>query len=176
MLSIMKIMFNSNNIEKSFVVKLLQSFLLMATLSSVYADDTEIFYSESAVNSNVLFIMDNSGSMKEGVPGTTAGDQEISFSYKIAASKDDAEQKQNRSVSRYSSDLEMVKDGTTTWRNFTNEQSYGKISDQWGVRGWPTIYVLDHNGVIRHKSLRGKPLEAAIMALVAEAEAGPGTK
>ncbi len=72
--------------------------------------------------------------------------------------------------------VEMVKDGTTTWRNFTNEQSYGKISDQWGVRGWPTIYVLDHNGVIRHKSLRGKPLEAAIMALVAEAEAGPGTK
>ena len=65
----------------------------------------------------------------------------------------------------------MVKDGTTTWRNFTDKQSYGKISDKWGVRGWPTIYVIDHKGVIRHKSLFGKNLEKAITELIAEAEA-----
>ena len=65
---------------------------------------------------------------------------------------------------------EMVKDGTTTWRNFTDEQSYGKISDKWGVRGWPTIYILDHKGVIRHKNLRGKEMEAAVKVLIAEAE------
>lgn len=65
---------------------------------------------------------------------------------------------------------EMVADGTTTWRNFTNEQDYGKISDKWGVRGWPTLYLLDHKGVIRHKGLRGEAMEKAIMSLLAEAE------
>lgn len=65
---------------------------------------------------------------------------------------------------------ELVKDGTTTWRNFTNEQTYGKISDIWGVRGWPTLYLIDHNGVIKHKGLRGEAMEKAIMEMVAEAE------
>lgn len=68
---------------------------------------------------------------------------------------------------------ELVKDGTTTWRNFTDVQADGKkISSAWGVRGWPTLYILDHRGVIRHKNLRGAEMEKAIKALVAEAEAG----
>jgi len=67
---------------------------------------------------------------------------------------------------------ELVKDGTTTWRNFTNEQKDGrKISSEWGVSGWPTLYILDHKGVIRHKGLRGEEMEKAIKELVAEAEA-----
>lgn len=65
---------------------------------------------------------------------------------------------------------ELVADGTTTWRNFTNEQAYGKISTAWGVRGWPTLYLIDHNGVIKHKGLRGEAMEKAIMEMVAEAE------
>lgn len=66
---------------------------------------------------------------------------------------------------------ELVKDGTTTWRNFTNEQADGKISTKWGVRGWPTLYLIDHNGVIKHKGLRGEAMEKAIKEMVAEAEA-----
>lgn len=65
---------------------------------------------------------------------------------------------------------ELVTDGTTTWRNFTNDQDYGKISTSWGVRMWPTIYLLDHNGVIKHKGLRGDKLEKAILEMVAAAE------
>ena len=65
---------------------------------------------------------------------------------------------------------ELVADGTTTWRNFTNEQAYGKISEKWGVQGWPTLYLIDHKGVIRHKGLRGEEMEKAIKNLVAEAE------
>lgn len=65
---------------------------------------------------------------------------------------------------------ELVKDGTTTWRNFTNIQEGGrKISTEWGVRGWPTLYILDHNGVMRYEGLRGEDMEKAIKALVAEA-------
>lgn len=64
---------------------------------------------------------------------------------------------------------EVVKDGTTTWRNFTNEQKGGrKISEEWRVQAWPTLYILDHKGVIRHKGLHGEDLERAIKALVAE--------
>ena len=65
---------------------------------------------------------------------------------------------------------ELVADGTTTWRNFTKEQEFGKISTAWGVRGWPTLYLIDHNGVIKHKGLRGDAMEKAIMEMVVEAE------
>lgn len=66
---------------------------------------------------------------------------------------------------------ELVKDGTTTWRNFTDVQKEGeKISDEWGVSGWPTVYILDHKGVIRHKDLHGEAMEKAIKALVKEVE------
>ncbi len=65
---------------------------------------------------------------------------------------------------------ELVKNGTTLWRNFTNVQADGKISTTWGVRGWPTLYLIDHNGVIKHKGLRGDAMEKAIMEMVAEAE------
>ncbi len=66
---------------------------------------------------------------------------------------------------------ELVKDGTTIWRNFTNEQADGKISTAWGVKGWPTLYLIDHKGVIRHKGLRGEEMEKVIKEMVTEAEA-----
>jgi len=61
-----------------------------------------------------------------------------------------------------------------TWRSFWNgpEGTGGPISAEWGVRGWPTLYVIDHKGVIRHKwvgSPGDKVLDEAIEKLVAEA-------
>ena len=58
-----------------------------------------------------------------------------------------------------------------TWRSFMNGSTSGPISTEWRVTGWPTIYLLDHNGVIREKNVRGPDLDEAIEALVAEAEA-----
>jgi hypothetical protein len=66
----------------------------------------------------------------------------------------------------------MVKDKKVLWRSFTNEQKGFEISDNWGVRGWPTLYIIDHKGIIRHKGLRGEPMEKALEALIKEAEAG----
>jgi hypothetical protein len=43
--------------------------------------------------------------------------------------------------------------------------------EDWEVEHFPTIYVLDAMGVIRHKELRGEELETAVNALVKEAEA-----
>jgi thiol-disulfide isomerase/thioredoxin len=62
-----------------------------------------------------------------------------------------------------------------TWRSFWNgkEGTGGPISKEWNVQGWPTLYIIDHKGVIRHKYL-GSPgdavLDKAIDKLVAEAE------
>jgi thiol-disulfide isomerase/thioredoxin len=39
----------------------------------------------------------------------------------------------------------------------------------WNVRFFPTIYVIDAKGVIRHKNIRGKELEKAVENLIAEA-------
>ena len=54
----------------------------------------------------------------------------------------------------------------------------GPIATAWNVHGWPTIYVLDHEGKIRVKNQRGDELEKAIDELVAEAKKAPskGTK
>jgi hypothetical protein len=41
--------------------------------------------------------------------------------------------------------------------------------DEWDVRYYPTIYILDVQGVIRHKDLRGEELEKAVNSLLKEA-------
>lgn len=38
----------------------------------------------------------------------------------------------------------------------------------WNIRFFPTIYVIDKSGVIRHKNLRGEALEKAVVALLEE--------
>ena len=60
-----------------------------------------------------------------------------------------------------------------SWRDGNSDNAKGPISRQFNVHGWPTLYILDHRGIIRHKFL-GSPgpqkLDAAINALVEEAE------
>ncbi len=43
-----------------------------------------------------------------------------------------------------------------------------KIAPQWNIAGWPTIYVLDQEGVIRYRELEGPQLEQAVMELLAQ--------
>ncbi len=60
-----------------------------------------------------------------------------------------------------------------TWRSFWNGGGDGPISNRWNVQGWPTLYVIDAKGVIRHKWLGSpgdKVVDEAIEALVKEAE------
>ena len=64
----------------------------------------------------------------------------------------------------------MAKEGIS-WRSFFDGGSTnGPIANQWNVMAWPTIYLLDHEGRIRFKDLRGSKLEKAIEKLVAQAE------
>ena len=57
-----------------------------------------------------------------------------------------------------------------TWRSFWNGPmgTSGPISERWGVRGWPTIYVLDHEGRIRFNGPRGEAMTKAVKQLLAE--------
>jgi hypothetical protein len=70
---------------------------------------------------------------------------------------------------------EQAKEMGVTWRSFWcgAAGTSGPIPTRWNVRGWPTLFVVDHDGVIRHKWL-GSPgndvLDAAIEELVAKAE------
>lgn len=60
-----------------------------------------------------------------------------------------------------------------TWRSFWNgpEGTGGPIAKAWHVTAWPTVYVIDHEGVIRHKSHGGPGLDAALQECLAKAEA-----
>jgi hypothetical protein len=65
---------------------------------------------------------------------------------------------------------EVLDEKNISWRSFWNGGSTsGPISTRWNVRGWPTIYVLDVNGVIRFKNVRGEKMDRAIETLLAEA-------
>jgi hypothetical protein len=71
-------------------------------------------------------------------------------------------------------DLEKLKkrmvEENITWRSFWNgpKGTGGPISARWNVTGWPTIYVLDHEGVIRYKGVRGEAMDEAVDTLLAE--------
>ena len=68
---------------------------------------------------------------------------------------------------------ETVKEKGLTWRSFWNGGSTsGPISTRWNVRGWPTIYVLDQDGVIRFKNVRGEAMDEAVDALLAKLDGG----
>ncbi len=59
-----------------------------------------------------------------------------------------------------------------TWRSFWNglKGTSGPISARWNVTGWPTIYIIDHKGVIRDKNKRGEAMDAAVDKLLEEME------
>ena len=62
-----------------------------------------------------------------------------------------------------------------TWRSFWNGEkgTGGPISKTWEVQGWPTLYLIDHKGVI-HRKFLGSPdahdLDRLIDELVEKAE------
>ena len=59
-----------------------------------------------------------------------------------------------------------------TWRSFWcgPKGMYGDLPRAWNVIAWPTVYVIDHTGVIRSKTARGAELDRLLDALVKQAE------
>lgn len=52
----------------------------------------------------------------------------------------------------------------------------GPIATKWNVSGWPTIYVLDSEGVIRYRDVRGPEMDKAVDQLLAEMESKKTSK
>lgn len=64
---------------------------------------------------------------------------------------------------------QVLVDKKLTWRSFWNGGgTNGPISRQWKVSGWPSIWVIDANGVIRNRNVRGERMDHAVDALLAE--------
>ncbi len=55
-----------------------------------------------------------------------------------------------------------------TWDNIFNGSTRGGVPGAWGVTGYPTMYILDRDGVIRYIDARGERLEKVVDGLVAE--------
>ena len=66
------------------------------------------------------------------------------------------------------------KEQQITWRSWWNGGSTsGPIAKAWNVSAWPTIYVLDAQGIIRAKGVRDKSMDKVVDQLLAELEAKP---
>ena len=77
--------------------------------------------------------------------------------------------------------LEAMKRENITWPFFWDGgNTNGPIAKKYKVEGWPTIFVLDGNGVIRYKNVRGEKMDKAVDELLKEMEeqkkADPTTK
>jgi thiol-disulfide isomerase/thioredoxin len=55
---------------------------------------------------------------------------------------------------------QIIQEKKITWRSFKNQQKDSPpLSETWEIGGWPTIYVIDHKGVIKHIQLGGGELD-----------------
>ncbi len=62
------------------------------------------------------------------------------------------------------------------WRSFADhggDAGFGPISNKWNLQGTPTLFVLDHRGVIRYRWIGSpgeKKIDEALEKLLKEAE------
>lgn len=73
-------------------------------------------------------------------------------------------------VDRY---RKAVEQENITWPSFFDGGSTdGPISTMWGVYAWPTIYVIDHEGIIQYINVRGEELDRAVDSLLSKLKDG----
>jgi len=64
---------------------------------------------------------------------------------------------------------EFLEKNPMPWTHWFNGKT-GSLNKELNIRFFPTIFVLDHKGVIRFKGVRGKAMDAAVETLLAELE------
>ncbi len=69
---------------------------------------------------------------------------------------------------------EAMRANGLVWPSFHDGQG-GPIARAWRIRGWPTIVLIDADGIIRFRSVGADEsvIEHALAALIAAAKAGP---
>lgn len=67
---------------------------------------------------------------------------------------------------------QTIQEQKLNWRSFWDYSETdgiaGPIAKQWQIQGWPTIYVIDADGIIRFKNVRGEKLERAVEHVLSE--------
>ena len=72
---------------------------------------------------------------------------------------------------------EVMDQEKLNWRSFADMpdgEGLGKISSAWNLQGTPTLFVLDHKGVIRYRHMGipdRKAIDGVLQELIREAEA-----
>jgi hypothetical protein len=61
-----------------------------------------------------------------------------------------------------------------TWRSWWDGSTDGPIARRWKVESWPTLFVLDGKGVIRHRVSNAADLDRAVDRVLRETESGGG--
>lgn len=62
----------------------------------------------------------------------------------------------------------LIADKSVTWTSFWDGGSpSGPIATKWNVQGWPTVFIIDRNGIIRFKD-HHEDLDALLDKLVDE--------
>lgn len=56
-----------------------------------------------------------------------------------------------------------------TWPNILEGKEHA-VSRSWNVHEYPTIYLIDEEGVIRHRDIHGPEFEGDVEKMVAKAE------
>jgi thiol-disulfide isomerase/thioredoxin len=66
--------------------------------------------------------------------------------------------------------VDAVRSESLSWRHFWNgpKGTRGPISKQWNIEAWPTVYLIDQNGVIRFKEVLEKDIDRGIEKLLSE--------
>ncbi len=63
---------------------------------------------------------------------------------------------------------EVIKKEKLSWNSWWDGGPTGRISKQWKINRWPSLFLVDHEGKLRHRDLRGSELERAIDQLLGE--------
>jgi hypothetical protein len=67
---------------------------------------------------------------------------------------------------------EVIASEKMTWRSFWDGGSmHGPIQSRWNLNAWPTMYLIDHKGLIVERVLPDKKTDELIERKVKEAEA-----
>lgn len=63
----------------------------------------------------------------------------------------------------------LKESGEINWNNWVDGGTDGPITSRWGVEAWPSVFLIDHQGVVRARGHHGD--DALIEELVKKAEA-----